>query len=66
MSTSISNLKCPKEFDFANLNKFPSRLSKNNLTIEVNNLEDEEFKNIIEAIINEENIVNKINIINIC
>ena len=41
-----------------------TEITKNNLTIEVNNLEDEEFKNIIEAIINEENIVNKINIIN--
>ena len=36
---------------------------KNNFSIEENNLEDEEFKNIIEAIIEEDSIVNKINII---
>ncbi len=35
MSTSISNLKCPKEFDFANLNKFPSGMSKTLSTMEV-------------------------------
>ena len=39
------------------------KMPKNRFIIEENNLEDEEFKNIIESIIEEESIFNKINII---
>ena len=39
------------------------KMPKNRFIIEENNLENEEFKNIVEAIIEEESIFNKINII---
>ena len=39
------------------------KMPKNRFIIEENNLENEEFKNIIESIIEEESIFNKINII---
>ena len=39
------------------------KMHENRFIIEENNLENEEFKNIIESIIEEENIFNKINII---